>query len=208
MLNIKRKAFADIALSFLFLATTVVRYIDCWDKCVEMTFMSNMTTGIVLLIGGVYALIFKRDIPHFLYLDCAVLMGSVVIACSLFDPFKLVAGLSVIVHLVNPIAIFLYYLIFCDGRNCKMHYALTALVFPTCYYVFMVLFGVMGSCSVYPQFDPNIISALNLALVGVAALAGLLVVGVALLLGNKALHGGLKKHVDKKDKNGEMAIIE
>ncbi|MDE5593252.1 MAG: hypothetical protein K2I75_04895 [Clostridiales bacterium] len=207
MTYVKRKAFADIALSFLFLGTAITRYIGCWDKCVEMTFMSNATTGIVLLVGGVYALIFKRDIPHFLYLDCAVLMSSVVIACSLFEPLKLVAGLSVIAHLVNPIAIFTYYLVFCDGRNCRVPHVLTALIFPTCYYVFMVLFG-LSSRAVYPQFDPNIISVMNLTLVGVAATVGLFAVGVALLFCNKALHGGLKKRMDKKDENGEMAITE
>ncbi|MDE5563316.1 MAG: hypothetical protein K2J01_07235 [Clostridiales bacterium] len=204
MTNIKKKAFANIVLSFLFLGTAVVGYIDCWDKCVEMTFMSNATTGTVLLLGGIYALIFKRDIPHFLYLDCAVLMSSVVIACLLFEPLKLVAGLSVIAHLINPIAIFVYYLVFCDGRNCRVSYVPTALVFPTCYYVFMVLFG-LSSRAVYPQFDPNIISALNLALVGVAALVALFVVGVALLFGNKALHSGLKKRLGEK---GEKVITE
>ena len=208
MTNIKKKAFANIVLSFLFLGTAIVGYVDCWDKCVEMTFLSNATTGTVLFLGGVYALIFKRDIPHFLYLDCAVLMSSVVIACSLFAPPMLVVGLAIIPHLVNPIAIFVYYLKFCDGRNCKVAHVLTALVFPTCYYVFMVLFGLMSSRVVYTQFDPNIISVLNLTLVGVAALAGLFVVGVALLFGNKALHGGLKKHMNKKGKKGEAAITE
>lgn len=206
MACVKRKAFADIALSFLFLGTAITRYIDCWDKCVEMTFMSNATTGAVLLLGGIYALIFKRDIPHFLYLDCAVLMSSVVIACLLFDPIKLVAGFSVIAHLVNPIVIFVYYLVFCDGGNCRISYVSTALVFPTCYYVFMVLFG-LNSRAVYPQFNPNIISLTNLTLIGVAALAGLLAVGVALIFCNKALHGGLKKS-GKKDQNGEIAITE
>ena len=193
MLSVKRKAFADIVLSCVFLGAAIVRYIGCWDKCVEMTFMSNAATGIVLLFGGVYALIFERDIPHFLYLDCAVLMSSVIIACSIFEPLKLIAGLSVFPHLVNPIALFTYYLVFCDGRNCKIAYVPTALVFPTVYYVFMVLFGVLGSRAVYPQFDPNIISVSNLLLVGVAAMAGLFVVGVVLLIGNKALHGGLKR---------------
>ncbi|MDE6200754.1 MAG: hypothetical protein K2M47_02580 [Clostridiales bacterium] len=207
MNNIKRKAFANIVLSFLFLGTVIVRYIGCWDKCVEMTFMSNAATGVVLLIGGVYALIFKRDIPHFLYLDCAVLMSSVVIACSIFEPTFLVVGFAIIPHLVNPIVIFVYYLKFCNGRNCKVPHVLTALVFPTAYYVFMVLFGVLGSHAVYPQFDPNIISVLNLSLVGASALVGLFVVGVVLLIGNKALHGGLKRF-GKKDENGETAIIE
>ncbi len=208
MTNIKKKAFANIVLSFLFLGTAIVGYIGLWDHCVEMTFLSNATTGTVLLLGGIYALIFKRDIPHFLYLDCAVLMSSVIAACLLFAPPMLVVGLAIIPHLINPIAIFVYYLKFCDGQNCKVPYVLTALVFPTCYYVFMVLFGVMSNRSVYPQFDPNIISVLNLTLVGVAALVGLFVVGVALLFGNKALHGGLKKRLNKKDKKGERAITE
>lgn len=204
MINIKKKAFANITLSLLFLGTAVVGYIDCWDKCVEMTFISNATTGTVLLLGGVYALIFKRDIPHFLYLDCAVLMSSVIIACLLFAPPMLVVGLAIIPHLINPIAIFVYYLKLCDGRDCRIAHALTTLVIPTVYYVFMILFGVMGGRAVYPQFDPNILSVLKLSLVGVFALAGLFVVGVALLLGNKLLHGGLKKRSEQKDRKAKV----
>ncbi|MDE6293318.1 MAG: hypothetical protein K2L88_01700 [Clostridiales bacterium] len=193
MTNLKRKAFANILLSFLYLGTAVVGYIGHFDKCVEMTFMSNAFTGSVLLLGGVYIIIFKRDIPHFLYLSCAVLMSSVIAACLLFAPPMLVVGTAIIPHLINPIVIFVYYFKTCDARGCRLWQVFTTLVFPTIYYVFMILFGIMGSHSVYPQFDPNIISVLNLTLVGVAALAGLFVVGAVLLKLNVKLRNAAEK---------------
>lgn len=199
MNNIKRKAFANITLSLLYLGTAIVGYIGHFDKCVEMTFMSNAFTGSVLLLGGVYALIFKRDIPHILYLACAVLMSSVIAACLLFAPPMLVVGTAIIPHLINPIVIFVYYFKSCDGRGCRLWNVLTTLIFPTIYYVFMILFGIMGTRVVYPQFNPNIISALNLTLVGVAALAGLFVVGVVLLKLNIRLHNAAEKRNAQKE---------
>lgn len=201
MVNIKRKAFANILLSFLYLGTAIVAYIGHFDKCVEMTFMSNAFTGSVLFLGGLYALIFKRDIPHYLYLCCAVLMSSVIIACALFAPPMLVVGLAIIPHLVNPLVIFAYYLRFCDGRGYKIAHVLTTLVFPTVYYVFMVTFGIMGPRVVYPQFDPNTISVLNLTLVGVFALIGLFTVGVVLLKLNIFLHNSAEKRRARKEQN-------
>lgn len=201
MVNIKRKAFANILLSFLYFGTAVVGYIGHFDKCVEMTFMSNAFTGTVLFSGGVYSLIFKRDIPHFLYLDCAVLLSSVIIACLLFAPPMLVVGLAIIPHLVNPIVMFVYYLKFCDGRGYKIAHVLTSLVFPTIYYIFMVLFGIMSTRVVYPQFNPNTISVLNLTLVGVFALLGLFTVGVVLLKLNIFLRTLAEKRRLKKERN-------
>lgn len=204
MNNIKKKAFANILLSFLYLGTAIVGYIGHWDHCVEMTFMSNAFTGTVLFLGGVFALIAKRDIPHFLYLDCVVLMCSVIAACLIFAPPMLVVGTAIIPHLINPLAIIVYYLKCCDGRGSRVPHVLTVLVFPTIYYVFMVLFGIMGERPVYPQFDPNIISVSNVTLVGLAALAGLFVVGVALFYANRFLHSAAEKRSAQKEGNANV----
>lgn len=204
MNNLKRKAFANITLSLLYIGTAIVGYIGHFNKCVEMTFMSNAATGSVLLFGGIYALIAKRDIPHFLYLDCAVLMSSVIIACLLFAPPMLVVGTAIIPHLINPTVLFTYYLKCCDGRKCGWRQVFTTLVFPTIYYVFMILFGIMGPRVVYPQFDPNIISVLNLTLVGVFALAGLFVIGLVLLKVNKVLNGAAEKRKAQKETNANV----
>lgn len=201
MINVKKKAFANILLSFLYLGTAIVGYIGHFNKCVEMTFMSNAFTGSVLLFGGIYIFIAGRDIPHFLYLDCAVLMSSVIAACLLFAPPMLVVGTAIIPHLINPMVIFIYYFKSCDARGCGLWHVLTTLVFPTIYYVFMILFGIMGPRVVYPQFNPNIISVLNLTLVGVFALAGLFVVGVVLLKLNKRLHGVAEKRNAQKEQD-------
>ena len=201
MVNLKRKAFVNILLSFLYLGAALVAYIGRFDKCVEMTFMSNAATGGVLFFGGICALIFKRDIPHFLYLGCAVLMSSVIIACSLFAPHRLVAGTAIILHLINPIVIFVYYFVFCDGRGHRLPCVLATLILPTAYYIFMVMYGITGTRTVYPQFNPNSISVLNLTLVGVAALIGLFVIGVVLLKLNTFVHNFAEKRKLRKEQN-------
>lgn len=197
MHGIKIKAFLNIALSFLFLGAAFGRYMRCMQNCAEMTFISHAFIGLVLLIGGVFTLVTKRDIPHFLYLDCAVLMSSVVVACLIFAPDKSFVGTAIIQHLVTPFAMLAYYLLFCDGRGCRVVQALTVTVFPSVYYVFMVLFGIVGGRAVYPQFDPNTISVFNILLVGVLAAVGLFAVGVILLFVNRLLRGVAEKQKAK-----------
>ena len=128
-------------------------------------------------------------------------MSSVIIACSLFAPHRLVAGTAIILHLINPIAIFVYYFVFCDGRGHRLPCVLATLILPTAYYIFMVMYGITGTRTVYPQFNPNSISVLNLTLVGVAALIGLFVIGVVLLKLNTFVHNFAEKRKLHKEQN-------
>ncbi|MDE6401201.1 MAG: hypothetical protein K2L54_01155, partial [Clostridiales bacterium] len=163
MFGMKTRALSAVALSILFLGTAFGGYLHCMQNCAEMTFLSNAATGFILLFAGVYMLARKRDIPHFLYLDCATLMTSVLFVCATFAPEVCFVGVSLLPHLVTPLCMLVFYFLFCDGKTCKTEFVFTAAVFPSAYYVFMVIFGRVSGSSVYTYFDSNAMSGLSLA---------------------------------------------
>lgn len=198
MFGIKTKALFAIALSVLFLGTAFGGYLRCMQNCAEMTFLSNAATGTVLMFSGVYALVRKRDVPHFLYLDCATLMTCVMFVCAVFAPEVCFVGASVLPHLVTPVAMLAFYFIFCDGRTCKTELIFTTVPFPTAYYIFMIVFGRVSGRSVYPYFDSNAMSYLSLVLIGVSAVALLAVLALVLLFINRRLHAAIAKRAAAK----------
>lgn len=179
-MTVKIKAVCSVVLSFVFFGGVFANYCTRMHDCAEMTFLSNCATGVVFLCCGLYSLITKRSAPHFLYFDCAVLLGCVVAACAYFAPAVCFTGRSVILHLITPTAAVLFYLLFCDGRTGRTRDLFTALVFPTAYYIFMIAFGRLTGQSVYIYFDVNATS--NAMLVAVFLLAELVVVVIGLVL--------------------------
>ncbi|MCH5155583.1 MAG: hypothetical protein J1F69_03165 [Clostridiales bacterium] len=165
-----------------------------------MTFLSHAVTGIVFLSGGLCLAVKKRDIPCFLYLDCAVLMASVVIACAIFAPDLCFRGVSKLPHIVSPTATFVHFLLLCDGRRIKRAQVFTAIVFPTAYYIFMVASAANGA-PIYVQFDPSAMSASYLTFLGILANIGLTVVGVLLTYINRLLRFASEKRKAQKEQD-------
>lgn len=198
-MNVKIKAFCNFILSCFFLVIAAFVYDGNFKNCAYMTFLSHAATGIVFLAGGLCLAVKKRDIACLWYLDCAVLMASVVIACAIFAPNICFRGVSKLPHIVSPTATFVHFLLFCDGHSIRRAQILTVIVFPTLYYIFMVAYAVYGA-PVYVQFDPNTMSVFKLTFLGVVADVGLLVVGIMLLSLNRLLRTAAEKRKEQKAK--------
>lgn len=179
-MNVKIKTFFNFILACFFLVIAAFVFDGKLRNCAYMTFLSHTATGLVMLAGCLRMVVKKRDIAQFWYLDCAVLMASVVIACGLFAPELCFRGVSKLPHIVSPTATFAHFLLLCDGREIKRAQIFTTMVFPTAYYIFMVAMGVSGM-PVYVQFDPSTMSALYLTVIGVLADAALFAVAFVLL---------------------------
>ncbi len=161
-----------------------------------MTFLSNALAAIILFIGAIRLYFFDRDIPHFLYLDVTVLLVMVVGICALYAPGVCFTGRSVTLHMIDPIAVALFYTVFCDGRGSRIVSAFTALIVPSLYYAFMIIYGVMTGTSVYIYFNTTVMSPLALVLDGIVAAAALTAVSIGLLIMSIYLHadGGSARH--------------
>lgn len=188
MINVRIRSGCAVLLSLLFLTTIAVRYWDKPDDCVEMTFLSNAATGAALLLSGVYSFVTRRDMPVRVCAAFATLMAVVALMCGLFAPSVCFVGSSVILHLVTPVCIILYFLLFCDARGMRLRDVWAALLFPTAYYIFMITYGRISGSSVYIYFDTNAMPGGALFLAGIVAEAVVAAVFAALVVANKILH--------------------
>lgn len=184
-MNIRLKGFAAIGFAVIILSSVALHYYTRMWQCYEMTFLSNAISGTVLLIGGITMLCAGRDLPQWLYLDCAVLLVTVIFVCGIFAPVVCFGNASVVLHLINPILMSVFYLAFCKAPRGSLLF--TALVFPVMYYVFMILFGVKTGAPVYIYFDTNAMSKTAIVLYGVAASLAVLLFGAAFIYFNRFL---------------------
>ena len=179
-MNVKIKAFCNFILACFFLVIAAFVFDGDIRNCAYMTFLSHAVTGLVMLAGCLLMVVKKRDIAQFWYLDCAVLMASVIIACAIFAPELCFRGVSKLPHIVSPIATFAHFLLLCDGREIRRAQIFTTIVFPTAYYIFMWASAASGM-PVYVQFDPSTMSFFTLSAVGLLADVGLFAVAFVML---------------------------
>lgn len=190
------KATAALSLAVIIAVAVGLNYYDMPMRLFEMTFLSNALAALILFVGAMRLYFFGRDIPHFLYLDITVLLLMVVGICAIYAPGVCFTGRSVMLHMIDPIAVALFYTVFCDGRGSKIVSAFTALVVPSMYYAFMIIYGVFTGTSVYIYFNTTVMSPLTLVLDGIVAAAALTAVSIGLLMLSMYLHsdGGSAKH--------------
>lgn len=172
----KNKAVAAAALAVVIFTGVCIGYFGKYHRFFEMTFISNTFAAFVALLGALMLTFAGRDIPHFLYLSSTVLLMVVVGVCVGFAPGATLGGPGVILHLINPVLTLVFYLTFCDARGAKKSVVATALIVPTAYYIFMIIFGRVTGGFIYPYFDPNRFNAPMLVFIGVGAI-GLIVLG-------------------------------
>ncbi len=168
-INLRRKAAVAAVCSAVFFTGVAIGYFSKINRFYEMTFLSNTFAAIVLLCGAVRIAFFGKDIPHFLYLCSATLLAVVVGICMFFAPAATLLSPSVTLHLVNPTIMFAFYLSFCDAREVKNRLALTTLIMPFAYYIFMIIFGRVTGGTIYVYFNPNRFGPVLLVIYGLIA---------------------------------------
>ena len=110
-----RNSIIKIISGLLAISTAVLGYIDYWEYLHELTFLSNLLCGIVVLTDGLFGLTLKKRVPVLIY-QMPVLCISVVFFTSLLSllgphPFRF-SGAFFFLHGVNPPVILAIYL-FC-----------------------------------------------------------------------------------------------
>ncbi|MDR0299284.1 MAG: hypothetical protein LBI13_04290 [Streptococcaceae bacterium] len=107
----------------------------------ELTFWSNLCAGALLLIAGIYELKYHRKLPRFLYFDAMLLLMLVFIFVMAFASQMNFAGSFLFLHIINPILMFLFWLLFIDHRQDKgIKSICSGLVLPLIYVVIVELF--------------------------------------------------------------------
>ena len=146
------KAYISIALGILFCGSVLIGYIPIPEYVIELTCMSNLFIGILLLFTGINMFGKKKKIPSVIYHMWLVTI-LLVCAISCIGHFNF-HGVFFFLHLVNPFVFLVYYMVFIDdGKNFKK--ILLTPIPVMIYLIFVYFIGMLRGTFVYGIFEVN-----------------------------------------------------
>lgn len=133
----------------MFISTAFLGYWGNFQYIYELTFLSNLATGLFLLITTRLARKGKA-IPQILYLDFTLLLFMVFLICIAFINEFNFTGAIFFLHIVNPLMLIGYLFIFIDLStiNNFLH-VLTVMIIPFAYLMFAVIYGSITGNYIY-----------------------------------------------------------
>jgi len=172
----KIRNFYEVGLGILFILTIYMGYCTIFfndfsevKHLAEYCFISGMSVGVIFLFSPFYYRIKGRRMPDWLYFNCMI--SILIILIATFAVQLNLEGVFWFIHLINPVALFLYWIVFCDHNSItKPSIIATVVVFPICYIAFSyILLRITGYCA----FPANLILVGNSYLIQIAIIAGL-----------------------------------
>lgn len=144
---------SGFVLGFLFLLTALLHYGKILEYSYELTFLSNATAGILLLLGSIMKLR-GNPLPEVLYLSFTVLLSFVFIICIAFISEFHFQGALFFLHVINPLLLLAYYFFFVDLRRTSKKVLFTVpLILPYGYLFFALIFGQLTGQHIYFFLD-------------------------------------------------------
>ena len=141
-------------LSLLLIISPLYAYRGNYTYTYELTFLSNFSTGIFMLIAGILLCVDKKA-PQILFLDFSMLLLIVFGVTVSFSGNFNMTGDMFFLHVINPILFIAYYLIFSDQNTTKKGLVLTVLCMPVTYLIFAVFYGRIAGNYIYFFLDYN-----------------------------------------------------
>lgn len=188
------KIVVAFALSFLFLFTALYSYRESYEYIYELTFISNFSTGVFLLVAGITGLC-NRALPQFLFLDFTLLL-LIVFGVSLFAfaDFNFEGGF-LFLHAINPPLMLAYYLFFTNQPHTKWQLISTVLILPAIYLIFAVVYGMNTGNYIYFFLNYKEYGVGYTILFVFGILIGLVAVSTGIYFLNKVIHKRFLKNI-------------
>lgn len=139
-------------LSLLLIISPLYAYRGNYTFTYELTFLSNFSTGIFMLIAGILLCVDKKA-PQILFLDFAMLLLIVFGVTVSFSGNFNMTGDMFFLHVINPVLVIAYYFIFSDQTTTKKKLLPTVLCMPVTYLIFAVFYGRITGNYIYFFLD-------------------------------------------------------
>lgn len=144
------KAYVSIALGILFCGSALIGYMPIPEYAMELTCISNLCIGILLVCTGINILRNKKKIPGILYqMWLAAILFVCIISCVGHFNFQ---GAFFFLHLVNPLVFLVYYVIFIEDTPKGKKILLTPMPVMG-YLIFDYIIGMVRGTFVYGIFE-------------------------------------------------------
>ena len=181
----------EIVLGILMPVMAIIGYFPEPELVVEFSCLSNVVTGIWLIIDGILKLKGK-ELPVRIFGNACVGLFVVFAICmgSLTGAYKMnFKGAFMFLHVISPILVMLFYIIFCDDSKGKVIFKLLLNpVFLMIYFLFDFILGKARGYFVYGFFDAPGFGILHALIFGVVVYILLFAFGALFLLLNRIFH--------------------
>lgn len=188
------KISSAFVLAFTFIFNAIFSYANNLKYVYELTFLSNILTGLFLLVMGILWLC-NKSVPQFLVLDFTVLLLIVFGVCMSFASEFNFEGSFAFLHIVNPLLMLAFYLFLSNQTNVKWQFIFTILAMPMVYMIFALIFGATTGNYIYffLDYNKNGVGYTVLFIFGIAIC--LFAIGIGLYFLNKFIHKHILKNI-------------
>lgn len=190
------KNVVKIAVGLLMIANVLIGYIPQPEYLVELTCVSNTLGGLLLLIDGILNIIKKKSFPNSFYLNVAVSILMVFLVCmgSFTGAYKFnFKGAFFFMHVINPIAFVICYMLFVNEQGRKIRLVLTAPIMIMLYLLFDYIRSRIVGKFVYGFVEPGELTFFYAMISGVVIYFFMYLLGLSLFALNRLVH---KKAMD------------
>lgn len=182
---------SKIVLGACMIVFALIGYIPIPADLIEMTFISNLACGIILIVDGI--LFFKeKSVPTFIYRNAAACIFFVFLICtgSLFGAYRMnFKGVFFALHTVFPILFILIYILLIKDNDTKLVIKVTTTpVMMMVYLLFDFILGQIRGKFVYGMFKVEELGFGWALLGGVVIYLFLALVGWAFIYFNSVVH--------------------
>lgn len=173
------------------IATVVVGYFPEPQYLIELTCISNMLGGLLLLIDGILN-IRRKNLPTYLYLNVCLCIFIVFVVCmggklSGFFKFNF-NGAFFFLHVINPILFIICYLFLCNDTGKKIKQVLTAPILMILYLLFDYIQCQFTGAFIYGFVTLEQLSLVYASIIGIGTYMFMCLLAFALLKSNQHIH--------------------
>lgn len=180
-----------IAVGLLMLVNVLIGYIPQPEYLVELTCLSNTLGGLLLLTDGTLNITKKKSFPNSFYLNVAVSILMVFLVCmgSFTGAYNFnFKGAFFFMHVVNPIAFVICYMLFVNEQGRKIRFVLTAPIMIMLYFLFDYIRSRFVGKFVYGFVEPGEFTFFYAILAGVVMYFLMYLLGLGLFTLNRLIH--------------------
>ncbi len=176
----------SFVITFVLIFTSLFTYREHLAEAYELTFLSSFSVGIFFIVCGIM-LLMKRHIPQIFYLCATILMLIVFFVCIAFsDQFQMNGGFAFL-HIINPLLVLAYYLVFCDLSKTTVKSVPAVAVIPLLYLAVLLIFGSITGNYIYFFMNYEKVGIWYSVFFILGILAGIFVIGFALYYLNRLI---------------------
>lgn len=182
----------SFVIAFVLVFTSLFTYREHLAETYELTFLSSFAVGIFFIVTGILLLLNKR-IPQIFYLCATILLLIVFFVCMAFSNQFQMSGGFAFLHIVNPLFVLAYYLIFCNLTKTTVKLVPAVAAVPLLYLAFVLIFGSITGNYIYFFMNYEKVGVWYSVLFILGILAGIFAVGFALYYLNRFIQKFMNK---------------